>query len=112
MRQRMNGTDAIRRSLQAVAVGVGLGGTVLAPAHAGDPVAGRALAERWCNACHALTEPEPRHADAGPPFADMAAREPADLHTAIRRPHDFMPEFPRLGEADIADLVAYIRTRH
>ncbi len=81
-----------------------------APLQAGDAAAGLALAERWCNACHVLAGPEPRHADAGPPFAAMSGQSHAALVAAIRRPHDFMPPFLRLTDAEVDNLAAYIRS--
>jgi len=79
-------------------------------ATAADVERGAALAEQWCNACHSVGREPPRQFDAGPMFADLAKQDEAYLETAIRRPHDFMPEFPRLDDTDLADLVAYIRT--
>lgn len=79
-------------------------------ATAADVERGAALAEQWCNACHSVGREPPRQFDAGPMFADLAKKDEAYLVAAIRRPHDFMPEFPRLDETDLADLVAYIMT--
>lgn len=90
---------------------VGVGPIVAAPAGvAADAERGRDLAGRWCNACHSIGVDEPRQEDAGPQFAELARRDADYLRSAIDRPHDFMPDFPQLSDADKADLVAYIRT--
>ena len=75
-----------------------------------DAGRGLALAERWCNACHSIGNEEPRQEDAGPLFVDLAKEDAAYLEGAINRPHDFMPEFPSLSDADKASLVAYIQS--
>jgi len=79
-------------------------------AAAADAEAGLALAGRWCNACHSIGNEEPRQEDAGPLFTELAKKDAAYLNSAINRPHDFMPEFPSLSDADKADLVAYIQS--
>lgn len=90
-------------------------GLVIAAATAGPGVAqdaerGGELAEQWCNACHSVGGEPPRMFDAGPLFSDLAREEADYLRDAIVAPHDFMPEFPKLDESDIDDLVAYILT--
>jgi len=75
-----------------------------------DAAAGLVLAEKWCNACHSIGTEEARQEDAGPIWADIAARDPDVLRAALDTPHDFMPEFPTLSDADKANLVAYIRS--
>ena len=103
-------SDRNRYALLAALI-VGVGPIVAAPAVvAADADRGRDLAGRWCNACHSIGVDEPRQEDAGPQFAELANRDAAYLLAAIDRPHDFMPDFPRLSAADKADLVAYIRT--
>ncbi|NNG06050.1 MAG: cytochrome c [Inquilinus sp.] len=79
-------------------------------AFAADAGHGQDLAKQWCNSCHSIGDGEPRQEDAGPLFSDLAKRDASYLQTAINRPHDFMPKFPRLSAADKADLIAYIRS--
>ncbi len=88
----------------AVALGLAL------PAVAQDAERGAELAETWCNACHYTGVNDPRMFDAGPHFSELAGRETLYLLDSIVRPHDFMPEFPRLGYSDLRDLVAFIQT--
>lgn len=71
---------------------------------------GAELAEKWCNACHYTGENEPRMFDAGPQFSTLAGKDMDYLLHAIVRPHDFMPEFPRLGYSDMLDLAAFIQS--
>jgi mono/diheme cytochrome c family protein len=79
-------------------------------AMAADAENGAALAEQWCNACHSINSPEVRQADAGPRFEELAKQDQAFILAALNRPHDFMPEFPKLTDADKADLAAYIQS--
>ena len=75
-----------------------------------DATRGYVLAERWCADCHAVG-PDRDGADAGPPFAGVAAR-PETSEEAIRgwlsQPHEKMPEFLNLTNTDLGDLAAYI----
>lgn len=80
------------------------------PALAQSVENGAELAEKWCNACHYTGENEPRMFDAGPQFVTLAGKETEYLLNEIVRPHDFMPEFPRLGYSDMLDLVAFIQS--
>lgn len=84
--------------------------SIPSPSAAQDAASGEELAEMWCNACHSVGINEPRMFDAGPPFSALAEKETEYLLNAIVRPHDFMPEFPRLGYSDMLDLAAYIQT--
>ncbi len=95
-----------RRIIAAAALALALPGA----AAAADAARGGTLAEQWCNACHSTGHEPPRQQDAGPLFSDLAKQDAAYLAEAIRRPHDFMPDFPKLDETDLADLVAYIQT--
>lgn len=71
---------------------------------------GLEIANKWCNACHSIGTDEPRQEDAGPLWTDLAKKDADYLLTAINRPHDFMPDFPQLSEADKSDLIAYIQS--
>lgn len=89
-------------------------GALAAPAWAqdagvGDAAAGRALAEAWCAACHALDGAETA-SDAAPAFAGIAADPdltPGQLRARIAVPHPPMPQLDPT-EAQLSDLVAYI----
>ena len=99
------------RDRMAAAIVLGLVTIAAAPASlAADAARGRDLAGQWCNACHSIGVDEPRQEDAGPQFAELAKNDAGYLQAAINRPHDFMPDFPQLSEADKADLIAYIRS--
>ena len=82
----------------------------VAAAAGGDADKGLAQAERWCNSCHSIGDEEPRQEDAGPLFTELAKKDADYLKVAINRPHDFMPKFPKLSDADKDDLIAYIQS--
>lgn len=75
-----------------------------------DAASGRAIAERWCSACH-LVVPDQRTATAGvPPFAEIARRHAGAtgmLEGFLADPHPPMPDLS-LTRQEIRDLVAYI----
>ena len=77
------------------------------PAMAADVEHGRALAEKWCGACHSVGD-NPRQSDVGPLFTNLAKKDQAEIEQGMLKPHDFMPDFPMLTEEDRADIVAYI----
>lgn len=88
-----------------VAVGVLAAGA----AAAADPIAaGRAVAERWCAACHAV--PGLPATDTAPSLAAIARIEgmtPAAMAVAIADPHPRMPD-PGLTRDQLDAVVAYI----
>lgn len=95
----------------SVLAGLGAAAVLAAmPAIAADQERGMQLAEQWCNSCHSIGVEEPRQADAGPQFAELAKKDMPYLEEAINRPHDFMPDFPQLSEEDKQDLIAYIQS--
>ena len=77
----------------------------------GDPVAGRALVESWCTACHEI-EPGFRGPGAlnAPAFQDVAD-DPAvtvlALRVFLRTPHADMPNV-MLGPAETDNVISYI----
>ena len=86
---------------------------------AADPAAGKLLYAASCTACHGATgggngpaavalKPKPTDFTA---TGWSAARTDAQLVTAIRagRPDTGMAPFTELSDADVADLVAYLR---
>jgi mono/diheme cytochrome c family protein len=78
---------------------------------AGDPAAGRRLAEAQCGSCHAVGPggPNARQGNA-PPFAEVA-RMPSTaalaLQVFLRSPHGGMPDLV-LTPAQMDDLIAHI----
>lgn len=78
---------------------------IAAPALAGDPVEGRAIAQRWCSSCHGAS-------DAAPPLetaVNRGDRTTATLHAWLTDPHPPMPNLA-LSRAEIDNLVAYLET--
>lgn len=96
-----------------VALGLAMLGSTAAPAQdlPGDPERGRAIAERWCIACHEIDRGvrEPSTVDA--PTFQAVADDPAVTELALRAffqtPHRDMPNLQPSAE-DKADLIAYI----
>lgn len=81
----------------------------LAPA---DVANGRAIAERWCSACHVVSATQQRAQDSTPTFASIARR--GDLNDErltgfLTDPHPQMPNLS-LSRRDMVDLIGYIRT--
>lgn len=80
-------------------------------AQADDPVAeGRAVAERWCAACHAV--PGMAATDTAASFNAIARRDAmtsAALTVAIADPHPRMPD-PPLTRDQLDAVVAYIES--
>jgi len=72
---------------------------------------GRAIAETWCVACHAIGETSQASALADAPSFRTLGQEPGfgpeRLRRALLLPHPAMPEFP-VTNADIDALAAYI----
>lgn len=82
----------------------------LRPAVAGE-TEGRAIAERWCAACHVVS-PEQRQGTEGvPSFAEIArSRDDAAIGRFLFDPHPTMAGLS-LSRADIASVRAYIRAQ-
>lgn len=69
---------------------------------------GRALAERWCSACHVVTSDQTSATEGAPPFAEVAARRTDDeIARFLFDPHPPMAPLT-LSRSDMADLVAHI----
>jgi mono/diheme cytochrome c family protein len=78
----------------------------------GSPSLGEAMAQRWCNQCHAVGRTG-TGTDAAPPFAAIA-RDPArgttrHLRAFLAQPHPPMPPIPLSG-SEVEDLIAYIQS--
>jgi cytochrome c len=89
-------------------------GAGVAQAQTGHPERGQAFAEANCARCHAIGRTGTSPLAAAPAFRSIHARYPVEqlaeaLAEGITTGHAAMPEF-ELGEAQIADLLAYLRT--
>lgn len=95
-------------------------GLALSAALAADPAAGKLLYAASCTACHGAAgdgkgpaavalKPKPTDFTAA---GWLAGRTDTQLATAIRagRPGTAMMPFTELTDAEVADLVAYLRT--
>jgi mono/diheme cytochrome c family protein len=95
------------KRISGVALALALSAASCPAYAAGDPDQGKATADRWCTACHAVG-PGGRGADVAPNFSFIArSRNDAYLHTFLMRPHPPMPRF-ELSRQDIDDLVSYM----
>lgn len=103
-------TAFTRRGRAAAALAAGIALLWAHGAGAADSEPGLVLAEKWCNSCHSIGTSEPRQEDAGPIWAEIADKHEGDLLQALNTPHDFMPDFPSLSDADKENLVSYIRS--
>jgi mono/diheme cytochrome c family protein len=82
------------------------------PASAADVGQGKAIAERWCAACHRVERDPKTATDQPPPFASIAEMPGFDenkLSFFLLRPHPSMPSLS-LTRAEVADLADYIKT--
>jgi mono/diheme cytochrome c family protein len=79
-------------------------------AGAADATKGERLAERWCSACHVVTNAQ-REANAdAPPFQEIAKRptfSESGLTTFLLDPHAKMPNM-NLTRTEAADIAAYV----
>jgi mono/diheme cytochrome c family protein len=77
---------------------------------AGDADNGRRLAQRWCQACHVVSDGPRASTDGAPSFASVAARpefDAAKITLFLLDPHAKMPNMA-LTRAEAGDLAAYI----
>lgn len=104
----------LTRLVAAAIVGAIVGGGLTVPARcdaAGDAVAGKAIAERWCAGCH-LIDGAVETSDAAIPLAALARRPHYDanaLAAFLTVPHGGMPDLS-LTQREIEDLIAFIET--
>ncbi len=76
----------------------------------GDPVEGRAVAQKWCSECHDV-EPGGRFKQDPPAFAAIAVyRDDEHIRANILYPHAGMPEVAKVFGLNVDDLVAYMRS--
>jgi mono/diheme cytochrome c family protein len=83
--------------------------TAILPAHAADATHGRALAQRWCAACHIVSAGQKEANADAPPFATIARSNfsAEALAYFLLDPHPKMPALP-LSRAAADDIAAYI----
>jgi mono/diheme cytochrome c family protein len=94
-------------------VGLSVLAVALAPASfAADANRGKALAKRWCTACHVVERDQTAAIDHAPPFSSVAKTPDFDenrLAFLLLRPHPNMPRLV-LSRSEVADLASYIET--
>jgi cytochrome c len=77
----------------------------------GDPVQGRAIAERWCASCHLVSSrPVGPAGDGAATFqsiADRTSTTALSLRAFLQTPHGRMPDL-NLTQAETDDLIAYV----
>jgi mono/diheme cytochrome c family protein len=77
---------------------------------AADVTRGKAIAQRWCSACHLVAPEQTRAVADVPSFAAVAQKKsPASLKAFLSDPHPKMPDM-NLTRSEIEDIVAYIQT--
>ena len=81
------------------------------PGHAADIAHGRALAQRWCAACHIVSAGQKEASADAPPFATIAhmSISAQALSYFLLDPHPKMPTLP-LSRAAADDIAAYIKS--
>lgn len=90
----------------------GVAGTALGQGMTGDAGEGAAIAERWCAACHLVSEDQTRAAVDAPTFLSIADRAPEAIDALagfLMDPHPPMPDLS-LTRAEIRDLLTYIQS--
>jgi mono/diheme cytochrome c family protein len=89
-------------------------GAAGASAQSASPSRGEALARANCAACHAIGARGDSATPGATPFRDIHRHYPVEqlaeaLAEGISTGHEDMPEF-QFEEAQIADIIAYLRT--
>ena len=80
---------------------------------AADSMNGQRLAVHWCSGCHVVLPEQQQASDAAPTFAQIASSNinEGTLKAFLANPeHSRMPNLS-LSRTEIADLIAYIKTR-
>ncbi|OAP35311.1 cytochrome C [Sinorhizobium glycinis] len=81
---------------------------------AADRLRGRAIAQRWCSECHVVAPGQVRGSDTVPTFAQIGESERFDersLSTFLATPHHSRMPNLSLTRTEIADLVAYMKSK-
>jgi mono/diheme cytochrome c family protein len=79
-------------------------------AFAANPDNGSTLAQRWCAACHVVSDSQSKGTDIAPSFASIAARPDFNVEKLVYfllEPHPKMPNMS-LSRDEAKDLSAYI----
>ena len=101
---------AIRLTLAAIAFAF-LAVTAIRQAQAADIEKGKALAERWCASCHAVSAQQTRASTDAPSFASIAQnRRIPEITNFLTQSHPSMPDMS-LTTSEITDLIAYMQTQ-
>ncbi len=81
------------------------------PGYAADAAHGRALAQRWCAACHVVSAGQKQANADAPPFATIARSnfDAKSLAYFLLDPHPKMPTLP-LSRTAADDIAAYIES--
>lgn len=96
------------------AITVALPLMVIGDSAAADRLRGRALAHRWCSECHVVAPGQVRGSDTVPTFAQIGESERFDersLSAFLAAPHHSRMPNLSLTRTEIADLVAYIKSK-
>lgn len=91
---------------------IGLMTGLYGQAAAADAEQGKALATRWCAACHIVAADQTRGTASAPPFSEVATRgdfDAARVALFLLAPHPKMPDM-NLTRVEAANLSAYIAT--
>jgi mono/diheme cytochrome c family protein len=91
---------------------IAIAGPALGQGMTGDAREGAEIAERWCAACHLVSDRQERAPVDAPPFMSIAERSPEAIDALagfLMDPHPPMPDFS-LTRAEIRDLLAYIES--
>ncbi|WP_209424426.1 cytochrome c [Pararhodobacter sp. SW119] len=101
----------VLRVIGSLAV-IGVAGPALGQGMTGDAREGAEIAERWCAACHLVSEDQARAPVDAPTFLSIAERTPEAIDALagfLMDPHPPMPDLS-LTRAEIRDLLAYIES--
>ncbi|MBY5870389.1 c-type cytochrome [Rhizobium leguminosarum] len=87
---------------------------VIGESAAADRLRGRSIAQRWCSECHVVAPGQVHGSDTVPTFAQIGESEQFDeasLSVFLAAPHHSRMRNLSLTRTEIADLVAYIKSK-
>ncbi len=96
------------------AISVSLLLMIIGESAAADRLRGRDIAQRWCSECHVVAPGQLRGSDTVPTFAQIGELEQFDearLSAFLAAPHHSRMPNLSLTRSEIADLVAYIKSK-
>lgn len=96
------------------AVTIALPLMVIGESSAADRFRGRAIAQRWCSECHVVAPGQLHGSDTVPTFAQIGQSkqfDEASLPAFLAAPHHSRMPNLSLTRAEIADLVAYMKSK-